>query len=791
MPTNLSRYTVAFSDLAWESVNVQKEEIRTSSVKLKPVPMFPKAWMVGRYLQAYTRKNIPEGVIRLGRTVWSAEKTHRNGGEMWKIRWHDDRSGQGPTMQTASDFGTVDESDTDFFDYLIVASGFFSSPTPLNLDVLPEDEEDSESGFDSDSEPDPNSESSSESDEDALMQDADGTAGQASTASHHALPLKNPEFPGKIVHSSEFRSIDDLIPEKARQKGGNIVIVGGGMSGAEAAASVAFQISSANYSLRSNHEFRNFKIHHIASRPFYALAPMLLRCGQQTSDVSPLAPTFLPLDLTMYDYSRRSDNRETGFSVARSGLVDRAQAKGKHTYLRSLIGNDGCSSILYHRDASKNSDRPPYVAISETYSEFVRSGAILPRKGSVFDINGPLTRDAATGKIGGIVRSAPRRKPAKERVIRNVVAIIHATGFTPHTAIDWLSEDVRSTMRCNKTSRRLPLLLQRGCVFHRDVPGIGFVGFYEGPFWGVMEMQARTIARTWANAQTGATNPTMTGTQEQSAKEIQEMDVLRDALMEPANDVPQYWMGDYVGLMDESAQALGLIRDESCYEDGSGNELPLVAARFTDDGCNKREVTKILWSLTRTINAADDGRFVARAAFRAIQGHWNIEHTFTSTVADLPSGTFAGTASFHPRFPTHSKYDAEYLYIENIISATEEGALVPPCKRLIFRYREATDKLSIWLVDGKDDLSPEDLLFDLKFEPPTNFFVNGIDDDGRQRGWMAKGDNTGGEEKCNAICEFRFRGIGLRSFGIHYDVEGPEDQYTSATRYQRGTDCDV
>ncbi|KAK5017093.1 hypothetical protein BJ546DRAFT_1077142 [Cryomyces antarcticus] len=708
MPTNLSRYTVAFSDLAWESVNVQKGEVRTSSVKLKPVPMFPKAWMVGRYLQAYTRKNIPEGVIHLGRIVRSAEKTYRNGGEMWIVGWQNAGGGQGPTMQTASGFRTDDEPHTDFFDYLIVASGFFSSPSPLNLDVWPKDEEDSRSKLDSDLDPDPSSESSSESDEDALMQDADGASGQASTAFHHALPSESPGFPGKIVHSSEFRSIDDLIPEKARQKGGNIVIVGGGMSGAEAAASVAFQISSANYSPKSNHEFRNFKIHHIASRPFYALAPILLRCGQQTSDVSPLAPTFLPLDLTMYDYSRRTDNRETGFSVARSGLMNRVQAKGKHTYLRSLIGNDGCSSILHHRNASKDCDRPPYVAISETYSEFVRSGAILPRKGSVFDINGPLARDAAKGKIGGIVWSAPKRKSAKGRVIRNVVAIIYATGFK----------------------------------------------------------------------------------KEQSAKEIREMDVLRDALVEPANDVPQYWMGDYVGLMDESAQALGLIRDESCYEDGSGNELPLVAARFTDSECNKREVTKILWSLTRTINAADNGRFVARAAFRAIQGHWNIEHTFTSTVAGLPSGTFAGTASFHPRSPTHSKYDAEYLYIENSMSTPEEGA-VPPCKRLVFCYREATDKLSIWLVDGKDDLSAEDLFFDLKFEPPTDLFVNGIDDDGRQRGWIAKGDNTGGDEKCNAICEFRFRGIGLRSFGIHYDVEGLEDQYTSATWYQRGTDDDV
>lgn len=54
MHTNICRFTVAFSGLAWESVNLGRS-----------VPMYPKAWMVESYLQHYAEKNIPKDCLEL------------------------------------------------------------------------------------------------------------------------------------------------------------------------------------------------------------------------------------------------------------------------------------------------------------------------------------------------------------------------------------------------------------------------------------------------------------------------------------------------------------------------------------------------------------------------------------------------------------------------------------------------------------------------------------------------------------------------------------------------------
>lgn len=75
MRTNLSRFTVAFSDLAWESVlDVQDVE----------VPMFPQASQVGIYLERYAERYIPPGVVRLRAEV---VRTVRTDGTGWRIGW--------------------------------------------------------------------------------------------------------------------------------------------------------------------------------------------------------------------------------------------------------------------------------------------------------------------------------------------------------------------------------------------------------------------------------------------------------------------------------------------------------------------------------------------------------------------------------------------------------------------------------------------------------------------------------------------------------------------------------
>lgn len=72
MRTNLSRFTVAFSDLAWESV-----------LAGNGVPMFPQAWQVGLYLEKYAERYIPAAMIRLRCEVVGTARA----GTRWTVRW--------------------------------------------------------------------------------------------------------------------------------------------------------------------------------------------------------------------------------------------------------------------------------------------------------------------------------------------------------------------------------------------------------------------------------------------------------------------------------------------------------------------------------------------------------------------------------------------------------------------------------------------------------------------------------------------------------------------------------
>lgn len=78
MRTNLSRFTVAFSDLSWES-----------ALNTVDVPMFPQARQVGQYLAAYTARYIPAPVLRLGHRVVNTERLEggKDGASKWRVSW--------------------------------------------------------------------------------------------------------------------------------------------------------------------------------------------------------------------------------------------------------------------------------------------------------------------------------------------------------------------------------------------------------------------------------------------------------------------------------------------------------------------------------------------------------------------------------------------------------------------------------------------------------------------------------------------------------------------------------
>lgn len=77
MRTNLSRFTVAFSELSWES-----------ALGSADVPMFPQARQVGQYLAAYTARYIPAHVLRLGHCVVNAERLEgKDDNSRWRVSW--------------------------------------------------------------------------------------------------------------------------------------------------------------------------------------------------------------------------------------------------------------------------------------------------------------------------------------------------------------------------------------------------------------------------------------------------------------------------------------------------------------------------------------------------------------------------------------------------------------------------------------------------------------------------------------------------------------------------------
>jgi hypothetical protein len=312
MRTNLSRFTVAFSDLSWTSVNLS-DPAEAAPAPVTP-PFFPRAWQVGRYLDTYAHKFGVAPTIVFSRRVISTVASEDF--SRWQVTCLDDKTG---------------EFSKHHFDFLVIASGFFSK----------------------------------------------------SFEGNYRAPLKGaPNF----QHSSNFRDLLSLEP-------GKIAVIGGGISGSEAAAQAAFQISNHKHSPgKANPAHADSKVYHILNRPIYCL-PRYLPGDPRIADTSGghwnPAPKFLPNDMVLYNLSRRGQ----GMISAAIATVPEEKASKSHKFLKSLIGanenNDSKESKEINHELIYNPDQtgyPAYTGITDTYSEFVRSGIIVPVQGWVNDV---------------------------------------------------------------------------------------------------------------------------------------------------------------------------------------------------------------------------------------------------------------------------------------------------------------------------------------------------------------------------------------------------------------------
>lgn len=204
-------------------------------------------------------------------------------------------------------------------------------------------------------------------------------------------------------------------------------------------------------------------------------------------------------------------------------------------------------------------------------------------------------------------------------------------------------------------------------------------------------------------------------------------------------------------------------------------------ARYLSADADKSEAGTIMRDLHQTWTACKEGRFVARAAFRALQGNWNIRREIKSALPSFPSGTLEGQASFHPRSPTRDKtgqmFDFEYLYVESGTLLLSSGVSMNARRRYVYRYSEVDDTLSVWFVKPDNELEVDYLFHNMAFVSPT--------DAAREGACIAKADHLCVDDFYETEYRLPFKGIWLLRFETRHAVKGPSKDYISTTIYQR------
>jgi hypothetical protein len=497
------------------------------------------------------------------------------------------------------------------------------------------------------------------------------------------------EFQDRVIHSSALKNIQsDLLPRlrnyhKLSSPGGKLVVIGGSLSAAEAASSLALHLSSAAHTPGLSDEYwKGYAVQHICSRPFWSLPTHLPNIASNGTSKTRI-PSFLPLDLVMYDLSRRPPGL-VNYSL---GPVPPQRCIFVNNYFQSLLGTDqgdlGEGSLLVSEEMKK---KVPWIAVSDSYAEFVRSGDIKITNGRAAAIRSPLSTELGMIEVVG--------SNGDWVIVEDVAAVVLATGFTPFDSLSFLPKNVLSLLEFSE-DEFFPVILDGKGSMNSKIPDLGFVGMYRGPYWGVMEMQARSLAQIWTQANAGDNNLTTQSPSEDGEAEKQLFRDLRCANRETSR--PQFPMGDYVGLMESFARDLLIRRyDPPGNDERSGPVAParyrLLPLESHIRVQSETETVATLNSLQAVLSDTSEHSvshgLTAKAIFRALQGHWKFSRVLNgSPNLDLGNdeSSVSGAAFFHPRYPTDPHCECEYLYEEDETQAASLG----PGSRSVYRLYNA------------------------------------------------------------------------------------------------------
>ena len=304
-----------------------------------------------------------------------------------------------------------------------------------------------------------------------------------------------------------------------------------------------------------------------------------------------------PLDLVIYN--RRADN---------------PLLQDPHLFLRRIGGDPGAASpeLAFDRDR----ELPMTIIISDEFLDLVRGNQVAVKRSASLRFD----RDSVTFADG---------------TRQTLDAVILCTGFI--TSLPFLDRAVLDTIGFDAADQLQPKLLYRD-MFHPDLPGLTFVGHYRGPYFPVMELQSRWIARILAGELPMPDRAAMLA------------GVAEERALRARVPRPQFPHGDFVSLADGLAREIGVypVLTENDPLRTRVTQGPLLPAHYRLVGSHASPELARRHIIETPAPILDDPPRAprpvpGRRVLELLRGHWAIDRQIE------PGGHFSGTAAFTQR----------------------------------------------------------------------------------------------------------------------------------------------
>lgn len=213
-------------------------------------------------------------------------------------------------------------------------------------------------------------------------------------------------------------------------------------------------------------------------------------------------------------------------------------------FFEQKFGNPG---VANPKLILEKNGKPNFVAISDQFLTYVKSGRIVPIRSrfSEFSSNGIVIENGT-------------------KVLSEIA--VFCTGY--ECDLDYLSVHIKRALDYNTKDKFMPFIANRA-THNPKVSGLYFVGMYRGPYFGVMELQARWIMSHIQNPERGF--------------QLAEGNKLEfEEARRKKTPKPQFPYGDYVDFCDELAGDIGVF-PETCSNHSVANLIrkgPVIPAHY-------------------------------------------------------------------------------------------------------------------------------------------------------------------------------------------------------------------